>query len=84
MDLQGMLDQVAMALLAQTSSAACRTAALDAIHALCAKTELTPAQILGDRWKQPWIDVPSLSLFTKPLVVVRTPPSKLQWAWTHL
>lgn len=68
-DIEGMLDQIAVAMLSQTSSAALRTASVDLVHLLCQRCSLEPSQILGDRWKQPWLDIPNLSLFVRPLVV---------------
>jgi hypothetical protein len=66
----GLLDQLAISLLAQSSSAALHKAALDIVHTLCERTGTTPSELIGQRWKQPWIDIPSLSLYTKPLVLV--------------
>jgi hypothetical protein len=69
-DIQGMLDQIAVAMLSQMSSAPLRRASVDLVHILCQRCSLEPSQILGDRWKQPWLDILSLSLFVTPLVVV--------------
>jgi hypothetical protein len=70
-DIQGMVDQIAVAMLSQTSSPTLRRASVDLVHLLCQRCGLEPRMILGDRWKQPWIDIPDLSLFVRPLVVVR-------------
>jgi hypothetical protein len=70
-DFVGLRDQLALALLSPSSSAALHAAALDVVHTLCARAHITPKQLVGERWKEPWIDMPSLSLYTKPLVVVR-------------
>lgn len=71
--MRGMLDQVALALLTHNGSAALHDAALAVVHATAEATGVSPAALVGDRWKQPWIDIPSLSLYTQPLVVVRPP-----------
>ena len=75
--MSGMLDQLAVALLSHSGSAAQHSAALDALHALRDATGAPPAKLVGDRWRQPWLDVRSQSLYTQPLVVACSSLSSL-------
>ena len=70
-DFAGVRDQLAVALLATHGSAALHDAALAAIDALSAVCGVTAAQVLGERWAEPWIDMRGISLYTVPLVAVR-------------
>lgn len=69
-DFSGMWDQLAVALLSTHGSTALHDAALAAINALCTACGVSAAQVLPERWTQPWIDMKGLSLYTVPLVVL--------------